>query len=228
MRKYSKDFIEKVKELRGEGKTYGEIRRAVGMEISKSTLSFWCRTVVLSEEQLKRIENLSNNNLSKAWVVLKRKRDEFFEDLKQTNIPLADKIFKPFAAKIALAMLCLGEASKSKGASSFFLGNSDPRIVVLFLKLLKHCFDFRIEKVRCTVQCRADQNIPALETYWQKVTNVPTKYFYKSQIDPRTIGKPILKAEYKGVLRVDYFDRKVQLELESLADLIYNRVLQGP
>ncbi len=107
------------------------------------------------------------------------------------------------------------------------MGNSDPRIIILFLNLLKHCFPFDPEKVRCTVQCRADQDIPALEAYWQKVTGIPQKYFYKSRIDLRTVGKPTLKPGYKGVLKVDYLNRKVQLELESLADLIYNRVLLG-
>jgi hypothetical protein len=62
------------------------------------------------------------------------------------------------------------------------------------------------------------------------VTKVPKKLFYKTQIDPRTIGKPTRKIGYKGVLRVDYFDTKVQLDLESLADLVYNQLqsMNGP
>lgn len=121
-------------------------------------------------------------------------------------------------------MLCLGEASKYKASKSFSLGNSDPRIIYIFLSLLKKCFDFNIEKVRCTVQCRADQNIKDLEQYWIKETGVPKRLFYKTRIDPRTIGKPTKKKDYKGVLRVNYIDTRVQLELESLANLIYNQL----
>ncbi len=33
---------------------------------------------------------------------------------------------------------------------------------------------------------------------------------------------------YKGVLVIDYFDTKVQLELEFLADLVYNQLSKGP
>lgn len=73
--------------------------------------------------------------------------------------------------------------------------------------------------------CRADQNIQDLESYWQVVTGIPREYFYKAQIDSRTIGKPTKKSGYKGVLRIDYFDTKMQLDLESLADLVYNEIL---
>ncbi len=63
-----------------------------------------------------------------------------------------------------------------------------------------------------------------------KITGIPKRLFYKTRIDSRTVGKPTLKKDYKGVLRVDYFDTKVQLDLESLADLIYNRLVikKGP
>ena len=126
-------------------------------------------------------------------------------------------------------MLCLGEASKyGGGSSSFSLGSSDRRIVVLFLKLLKKCFDFNLEKVRCTVQCRADQDTERLEKYWRKVVGVPKRLFYKPLVDPRTRGKPTRKSNYRGVLKVDYFSTRVQLELESLADLVYNQVEFGP
>ncbi len=174
-------------------------------------------------------------NLGKARTIgvamNKMKREEFLDKVEKINTPVANEIFHSSTAKTALAMLCLGEASKynnGKSKSGFCLGNSDHRIITLFLELLKLCFDFRIEKVRCTVQCRADQDISALETYWQQITHISPKYFYKARIDPRTLGKPTTKKDYKGVLRIDYLDRKVQIELESFADLIYNRILQGP
>ena len=123
-------------------------------------------------------------------------------------------------------MLCLGEASKynPKTSANFYLGSSNPKIILLFLQFLKYCFDFKLEKIRCTIQCRADQDIKTLENYWQNTTGIPQYLFYKSRIDPRTKGKPTKKSNYMGVLRVDYFDRKIQFELESLADLIYNEV----
>lgn len=93
------------------------------------------------------------------------------------NIPVANQIGELNTAKIALAMLCLGEASKydPKTGRRFYLGNTDPRII--FIELLKRCFRFDMEKVRCTVQCRADQNTEKLERYWRRVTKIPKNCF---------------------------------------------------
>jgi hypothetical protein len=229
----SQEIIDIVRQLRTEGKTYSEIRNRINLQVPKSTLSEWCKHTVLPENYRASIDELNIQNLGKARATAvmmnKVKREKFFENIRKINEPLSQKIHEGDTAKIALSMLCLGEASKSKSkGGSFVLGNSDPRIIVLFLELLKVCFQFDIEKVRCTVQCRADQDESKLKEYWQQVTQIPVKYFYKSRIDPRTIGKPTLREGYQGVLRVDYFDKKVQLELESLADLVYNQVSLGP
>ncbi len=226
--RYPKEIIQTVKDLRHQGKTYGEIITVVKQRIPKSTLTEWCRDISLPASYQKRIAKLNTEHLGKARSIAveinKIKREEFFDKIEKINDPISHQIREKNIAKIALAMLCLGEASKHKTGSAFSLGNSDPKIVVLFIELLKFCFDFRIEKVRCTVQCRADQNIKGLEKYWQKVTDVPKEYFYKTRIDPRTIGIPTQKPDYKGVLKVDYLNSKIQLELESLASLIYNIV----
>ena len=154
------------------------------------------------------------------------KREHFFQSIQKINAPIAKTVQDIYIGKIALAMLCLGEASKYKSGArhAFSLGNSDPRIIIIFLKLLKQCFPFDNNKIRATVQCRADQDTVKLTQFWQEKTKIPIHLFYKPLIDPRTIGKPTKKSNYHGVLRIDYFDTKVQLELESLADLIYNEL----
>lgn len=230
MRRYTSDFKSKVRRLRSTGKTYGEINLEIGEKLAKSTLSELCKGVKLPDDYISRIEKLNFTNITKARTIAheisKIKREEFFRKIRLISIPTAALTEQVAVAKVALAMLCLGEASKySSKRRLFSLGSSDPRIIVTFLRMLEQCFDFDIEKVRCTVQCRADQNTVDLELFWRKVTGVPKRLFYKPLIDPRTIGKPTLKPLYKGVLRVDYFDTKVHLELELLADLIYNLAL---
>jgi hypothetical protein len=228
MQYYGVDLIQKAIKLRSKGKTYEEIRKELHVKIPKGTLHSWFKNVVLPKSYYDRVSKLNVEHLKKARVVAveanKIRRQDFLNQLDKVNLPIAELINNYEPAKIALAMLCLGEASKSKSTKSFNLGSSDPRIIVIFLALLKICFNFNPEKVRCTVQCRADQNVKELEKFWQNATDVPKRLFYKAQIDPRTVGKPTKKIDYKGVLRVDYLDTKVQLELESLSELIYNRV----
>lgn len=233
MKRYKSNIVEEVRRLRGLGKTYGEIKELLQLRIPKSTLSDWCKSISLPQDYGARIIQLNIDNLNKARLIAfkvnKIKRDDFLEGIEKKNTPVSKLIHSSETAKIALAMLCLGEASKSTRRTSFYLGNSDPKIIILFLKLLERCFDFNQEKIRCTVQCRADQNIEELEKFWLSVTQLPKRLFYKARIDPRTIGKPTQSKDYKGVLRIDYFDTKVRLELESLSNLVYNQLLKpGP
>jgi hypothetical protein len=228
MQRYGINLIQEAIKLRSKGQTYEEIRQVLNLKIPKGTLHSWFKDIILPKSYYSKISKLNVEHLKEARVVAvkanKIKRQAFLEGLDISNLPIADLIINYEPAKIALAMLCLGEASKYKSSSSFSLGSSDPRIIVIFLALLRICFNFNPEKVRCTVQCRADQNIEELERFWKNVTGVPKRLFYKARIDPRTIGKPTKKVDYQGVLRVDYLDTKVQLELESLSELIYNRV----
>lgn len=228
MQRYPREIIDKVRKLRSLGKTYGEIRKDVRSSIPKSTLSDWCKNVKLPKKYIERLAILNKQNLDKGrrmgLEMSKIKREEFFQILRKKNSLIAKKIEEKDVAKMALAMLCLGEASKYKPGRSFNLSNSDHRIITLFIELLKTCFDFNLEKVRCTVQCRADQDTKKLEKYWMNITGIPKRLFYKSRIDPRTKGKPTKKKDYMGVLRVDYLNSAVQHDLESLGDLLYNFV----
>ncbi len=226
MRRYPTELKKRIRQLRELGKTYNEIREIIRSPIPKSSLSDICRNVQLPHEYDEIIRNLNNKSLNKARSIAAAshilKRQRLLDNLREINLPIAGKIKDKKTAKIALAMLCLGEASKSKSGASFYLGSSDSRIIVLFIRLLKYCYQFETGKVRCTVQCRADQNISVLEKHWQKITGIPKENFYKARVDPRSVGKPTCKTDYMGVLKMDYLDRKVQLDLESLADLVYN------
>jgi len=220
----------KVIKLRQSGNTYSQINSILNTNIAKSTLSGWCHNIHLSSNYNIKIKNINQQNLVKArkiaLVVNKSKRMQYLHKIDIINLPISRTVKNNKVGMIALAMLCLGEASKSKTKHrQFSLGSSDQRIIIIFLKLLRRFPNFDPTKIRCTVQCRADQNIKTLEKYWQKITKVPSNLFYPARIDPRTLGKPTINLNYKGVLVIDYYDRNIQLILESLADLVYNQLL---
>lgn len=226
--RYSKEIKNLAVKYRLGGKMYPEINDLLKLKVPKATMSFWFKKLELPSKT----QEIIKNNISKKLVSARKKsvmvrntnREKYLKNLNLKNVVLANKITNSEVAKIALAMLCLGEASKSKSKSGFYLGNSDYRIIVLFIKLLKICFEINDSKFRFTIQCRADQDILELEKYWRKVVKMPFGQFYKPRVDSRTKGKPTLDKKYKGVLRVDYIDKKTQLDLESLADMIYNRL----
>ena len=213
----------KIITLRKSGKTYGEIRKIIGINIPKSTLSDWCSDILLSREQRQRVERLMERGAGRgratALVVNKLRREKYIKAIKDRVSHLAAKLKNRDTAKIALATLYLGEGSKNQRGALMF-GNSDPPIITLFLSLLRRCYNIDENKFRCTLQCRADQNIPKLEKFWSQVTKIPMPQFYKARIDPRTIGKPSRKPDYKGVCRIDYFSGDIFMELKQIMDVI--------
>ncbi len=214
----------RVLSLRRQGKTYGEIRKDLNNPIPKSTLSNWCNNISLPREYRKKIKELTLINSRRGRVIAlavnKIKRQKYLDSVAKRNEHLAVLLKNRDVAKVVLATLYLGEGSKTHRGSLMF-GNSDPMIIDMFLTLLRYCFPVDEKKFRCTLQCRADQNIEKLNKFWSKITKIPLSQFYKARIDSRTIGKPSKKPDYKGVCRIDYFSADAYIELMQIPKIIY-------
>jgi len=221
---------EKAIELRKKGRTYLEIQKTLGVKIPKSTLSDWCSKVKLPKEYRDRIRKLILKNAHKgravALAVNRVKRKKYLKSVENRNKHLVKSLKNKDIAKIALAMLYLGEGGKNQRGSLMF-GNSDPFVIKLFLSSLKYCYNIDRSKFRCTVMCRADQDTKKLERFWSRVTNVPLSQFYKTQQDARTIGKPTKKKDYKGVCKIDYFSADIYTELMMIPNIIYKDKQKG-
>src|SRR6266487_1654790 len=104
---YPANLIQEVLHLRGEGKTYSEIRFILKRNIPKSTLSEWCKNAVLPQEYTTRIAKLNVSNLNKARLIAheisKIKREEFLRTIEISNLSISNKIHDKEIAKIALA-----------------------------------------------------------------------------------------------------------------------------
>lgn len=208
--------------LRSQGKTYKEIIKEIGKKISKSTLSNWCKNVntpTFYKNKIRQL-NLESLNLArqKANSVKQVQFKQYIEEISENIKPITNNLTKK-EYKLMLGMLYLCEGKRAQKSSMTF-GNSDPLIINLYLKLLRKSYGIDESRFRCTVQCRADQNVKELENFWSSATNIPLSKFYKAQIDRRTLNKPTLKENYKGVLRIDYFSAEIFWELQKIAQLL--------
>lgn len=228
-RTYTKEVKREVLFLRKLGKTYHEINEIVKEKIPKATLATWCKGITLSPSARDRIYEINTEasvrGREKALAINKVKRESYLSSLRQEYIPIAKYIHRRTTALIALSMLCLGEATKyGNKPTKFSFANSNYKIIIIFLKLLILVPNFNKDKLRGCVQCRADQNQAELESYWQFISGIPKQQFYKTQVDPRTLGKPTLRTNYKGVFCVIYLNSETHISLEILADLVYNEL----
>jgi hypothetical protein len=217
------DTKKRVVAMRARGKTYAEIRSAVGINIPKSSLSYWCKKVVLPAQYQNRAMNIMRKKLQKnrqlAIEANRRKYLQRIENIEQKFQHL-DKILNHHdISLIILATLYLGEGTKGNRGSITF-GNSNPGIIGIFLKLLRRCFIIDETKFRCTVQGRADMDIPMTMQYWSKISRIPMSQFYSSRIDSRTIGKKSSKLGYHGVCRIDYLSAETFHSLMAIGNMI--------
>ena len=155
----------------------------------------------------------------KALNTNKKKRELYLSGLIKNNIGLLTLIKDKRISKLILVALFIGEGTK-KTSGSLVFANSNPEIIKLFLTLLRQCYPIKEGQFRCTVQGRYGQNFDELNHFWSKKTRIPLKQFYKARIDPRTVGKPLRKLDYKGVCRIDYLSADTYHDLSTLASLL--------
>lgn len=215
---------EQARILRARGKTYKEICNSLGINLPKSTIATWCQGIPMPDSYWKRLDRINKYNYLKArkaaWIASKLKRERFKNELVKNNEILFQKIKDQHILKAILATLYLGEGSKWKTHSGLMLGSSDPLIIILYIKLLETCYGLSRTNMKCRISYRADQNIRSLEGYWSKLTGIALKNFYKTIPDPRTIGKPTRKKDYKGVCVITCAGSHIQLELEEIPRII--------
>jgi hypothetical protein len=214
---------EKARAFRKQGKTYREISDNLGRNIPKSTLSCWCKDIVLSPEHQGRISKINIQNLAtsrqKAIAVNARKRQEFLLQIEERNKNITDSLNED-SLKIVLASLYLGEGAKWKSHRGLSLGSSDPEIIRLYIRLLRLCYDVSLDRLRCRVSHRADQDIDKLQKFWSSITEIPINHFYKTIPDPRTVGKRTKKKDYMGVCVVSGGGAEIQLELQIISNIV--------
>lgn len=214
---------EKIRQLRKKGKTYSEINKLLKLKIPKGTISYICQNIKLPKSYNGKVKAINCRNLraarQRAAEARDKKQQELVDDFYKKNVNLRKLLNNKKTSKILLACLYLAEGGKTRKGSLMF-GNSDPRIIKFFLSLLRNTFVLDEKKFRCTLQCRADQNIKSLQQFWSNITDIPPILFYKPQIDKRSLGKRTLKKEYKGVCRLDYFSAEIFHELMMIGKII--------
>lgn len=221
---YNPELKEKVKALRSAGMTYTEIQHYIKKKIPKSSLSYICKDIVLSDKQKQRVDEVAKSGLArareKALIVNKGIFDAKLNQYRLDNYSLVSFMHSREAKLVALAILYLGEGAKWQSHRGLCLGSSSASIIKLYIKLLNDCYGIELIKMKGRIQHRADQDSEILLAYWSKVTGIQKKNFYSCYKDKRTNGVPTQKADYRGVCTITCAGTHIQLELAEIAGII--------
>lgn len=197
---------EKAIALRRKGLSYREI--LVNIPVAKSTLSLWLREVGLSKKQKQR---LSQKKLEAALRGAQKRKDQRIQAVKEIQKEAISDIGEISKRELWFVGVALywAEGSKEKESnpgSGLRFTNSDPRMIRLFIRWLRHCCGVIDDDIAFEVFIHENRRgrIERVVGYWAKVTGYPPRcfshiYFKKNKIKT---NRKNTGDEYYGVLRV--------------------------
>ena len=213
--------------MRKNGASLRDVETA--LKIPRSTLSYWFSSVKLTPEQ-----KLSLNLRWKRALIRARKAAVVWHNQQKSNrLEEAESSAKevlgklntnnPSILNLALSMLYLGEGFKSSTLTG--MGNSDPMILKFFIAALSKNYRIPINKIKCEIHLRADQEPKKIKRYWSKELGLPLNNFLSISIDKRTAGSPTYPT-YKGVCIVRCGSVAIQRELMYISRIFCQEVIK--
>jgi len=213
--------------LRKRGLSIRKVEQYLG--VPRSTLSGWFKNVELSARQREKLYNDWKKALIKArkkavlWHNAQKEgrlleaKNQAIKTLRQINKD--DKNI----LELTLAILYLGEGSKKNIETA--LGSSDPLILKFFIKALKNIYNFNVEKIRCELYLRADQDPETIKHFWSQTLKLPKNCFKSVSIDNRTLGSKTYPT-YKGVCNLRCGSVAIKRKLLYLGEAFLKNIVE--
>jgi len=192
------------RKLRKQGKSIKWIAKQ--LLVSPGSVSWWCRDVKLTSEQISLLEKNGRDpfygrRLGYALKQQKLRTNKIerlrVEGIKDVGILLRRELF--------LVGIALYWAEGFKKDSQVGLGSSDPAMILMFIRWLKECFGYTTEDllIRVTVNEAHEYRIGEIIKYWSNLLGIDEELFQKPFYQHVKWKKEYDNPEnYFGVLRV--------------------------
>lgn len=183
--------------LRLGGLSYGNI--ADQLHISKSTASYWLHDIKLTLKQRKQLNANQASHLNTGPNSQRNRRAREIKKIIETaEKDISNKIsFESY--KLFGTALYWAEGSKKK---MFYLTNSDPQLVLFWVKWLEKIFDIKPDYLKAQMNIYPQQSEKDIKSFWSDLTKIPVGNFGKSFVKP--ISKNYKKNNlYYGTIRID-------------------------
>ncbi|MBU1110357.1 hypothetical protein KKB83_01970 [Patescibacteria group bacterium] len=213
---YSGKILEKrrARKLRNKGLSYREIQKEV--PVAKSTLSLWCRDIILTLEQMERLKKKRLQGAEKGrFIGAKRQQAARIARTKKLLEKGKGEVGKLSKRDrfIAGTGLYLGDGNKTDSQVGF--SNSNPKIISFMIRWFREFCEIPEEKLRGQIWIHDNQNEKHARLFWSNLTNIPLCQFKKSYIAKNKINsKKIRKNLHKhGVLSVRVSNVAIQRKI---------------
>lgn len=168
--------------LRRNGESISSISKV--LSVSKSTASVWCKDIVLTEQQQKRLVEKSNHRATSALLRAAMAK----RSLKNVAIKNAIHLGKSDVGSLTLRDVFMvglglywGEGYK-KGSQELGFTNSDPEMIRFYLVWLNRVYFVKNQDLilRVSINSQHKHREKDILHYWSSVTKIPSSQFTKT------------------------------------------------
>lgn len=169
--------------LRKGGKSYTEISKL--LSTSKSTLSYWLKSIPLKQEYREKFYTKRIENLSKGSQSQKERRGREIENIiknaeNEISLPISLETNRLLGAALYWA-----EGSKTK---MFEFTNSDPYMILFMVHWIKSIFKISPKELKASLNIYQQQSENEIKKFWSDLTGIPIDNFGKSYVKPANNG----------------------------------------
>ncbi len=221
--RHSQNTKDKAWKLRREGKTYNEISKA--MSLAKSTLSSWFGEELgmpfdkkAMFEHLAKIRPLANKMKTKIRLDgLEEIRVKMNREV--SSYPMRTISFQ----KSLLAMLYWAEGSKHAKISGLKFTNTDPKMIDLFITLLRECYEPDEKKFYIYLQLHYYHPIRETKKFWSELTGIPLEQFHATIMKKRS-RKKRFRQNFMGICSLGHSSSGIRKEIMATAYAIQDHI----
>jgi len=162
---------------------------------------------------------------SNRWETLIVRNEKIRKKLKNSEISVIPQInsISKNQAKFLAAILYGCEGAKYPACNAVNFVNSDPYLLLLFLKLLKKSFDLDRRKFSLHLQIHTTHDYEKVKNFWADLLDLPESCFIKPTIkEPR--GKKH-RNNYMGTCTLRYRNYRIQLKLIGIFEAFIGELI---
>jgi predicted transcriptional regulator len=170
---------EQARELRRQGMSVKEIARTMGAGVG--SVSVWVRDIILTDEQVEILKNRQrkikgqNKGAQTNRTIFKALRQQYQEE---------GRIRAREQRPLHLTGCLLYWAEGAKGRNSTYFVNSDPAMMLLFMRFLREEMLIQSEDMAIYIHCHTTDKdeMNRIEQYWLELLELPQSALRKTMV----------------------------------------------
>jgi hypothetical protein len=167
--------------LRRLGLMQSEIRQII--PVAKSTLSYWCRDVCLTPDQVAAIRERGYSQTGVPRDTQRQRR----KDITVVRTRARRSASRWSAEPLFVAGVALYWAEGSKSRNDLVIANTDPALLRLFILWVRTYLDPDAE-FRLSLHLHIGNDEPAAQQSWRRMLSLPSARFTKTYVKPAGTG----------------------------------------